>query len=75
MAKSLFIFLFFFFSFGLTTQEGVWKSVTSQVSHSHGHMIGSHSVMSHDGSHNKCGKTVHRPCSSCISSIENWELH
>ena len=38
-----------------------------QVSHSHGHMIGSHSITSHD----KCGKVVHRPCSSCISSIEN----
>ena len=22
-------------------------------------------------SHNKCGKVVHRPCSSCISSIQN----
>ena len=22
-------------------------------------------------SHDRCGKTVHRPCSSCISSIEN----
>ena len=21
--------------------------------------------------HDKCGKEVHRPCSSCISSIEN----
>ena len=38
-----------------------------QVSHSHSHMIGSHRVMSHDG----YGKTVHRPCSSCISSIKN----
>ena len=26
---------------------------------------------SHDGSHDKCGKEVHRPCSSCISSVEN----
>jgi len=38
IAKSLFIFLFYFFSFlffylGLTTQEGVWESVMSQVSH------------------------------------------
>jgi len=31
----------------------------------------SHHMMSHDGSHDRCGKTVHRPCSSCISSIEN----
>ena len=34
---------------------------------SHSHMTGSHSVISHD----KCGKVVHRLCSSCISSIEN----
>ena len=51
---------FSFFSLGLTPQEGVWESVISQVSHSHG-------ITSHD----ECGKTVHRPCSSCISSIEN----
>jgi len=64
MAKSLFIFLFFSFSFGLTIQEGVWESVISQMSYSH-------SVMSHDRSHDRYGKTVHRPCSSCISSVEN----
>ena len=28
-------------------------------------------TVSHDWSHDKCGKVVHRPCSSCISSIEN----
>jgi len=55
MAKSLFIFLFFYL--GLTTQKGVWESVTSQ----------SHHMMSHD----RCGKVVHRPCSSCISSVEH----
>jgi len=27
--------------------------------------------MSHDESHNRHGKIVHRPCSSCISSVEN----
>jgi len=43
----------------------------SQVLYSHGHMTGSHSVTSHDRSHDKCGKVVHRPCSSCISSVEN----
>ena len=59
------LYLYYFsFSFGLTTQEGVWESVTSQVSPSHSHMT------SHDGSHDKCGKVVHRPCSSCISSIQ-----
>ena len=47
------------------------ESVISQVSHSHGHMIGSHRMMSYDGSHDECGKMVHRPCSSCISSVEN----
>jgi len=31
----------------------------------------SHHMMSHDGSHDKCGKVVHRLCSSCISSAEN----
>jgi len=30
-----------------------------------------HRVMSHDKLHNEYGKVVHRPCSSCISSIEN----
>ena len=38
---------FFFFSFlflGLTAQKGVWESVTSQVSHSHSHMTGSHMI-------------------------------
>ena len=28
-------------------------------------------MISHDESHDGCGKTVHRPCSSCISSVEN----
>ena len=41
------------------------------MSHSHSHMTKSHSIMSHDGSHDRHGKVVHRPCSSCISSIEN----
>jgi len=31
----------------------------------------SHHMMLHDGSHDKCGKVVHRPYSSCISSVEN----
>ena len=53
MTKSLFIYFSFF-----TTQEGVWESITSQVS------------QSHDGkSHGGCGKVVHRLCSSCISSV------
>jgi len=67
MAKLLFIFLFFSFYLGLTTQKGVWESITSQVSQSHSHMTGSHNVTSHD----RHGEIVHRPCSSCISSVEN----
>jgi len=64
MAKSLSIFLFFsflflFFYLGLTTQKEVRESVMS------------HDRKSHDESHDRCGKIVHRPCSSCISSIEN----
>ena len=31
----------------------------------------SHHMMSHDKSHDRHGKAVHRPCSSCISSVEN----
>ena len=27
-------------------------------------------MMSHDRSHDKCGKVVHRPCSSYISNVE-----
>jgi len=33
----------------------------------HSHMLGCHSVMSHD----KCRKVVYRPYSSCISSVQN----
>jgi len=62
-----FSFLFFFFYLRLTIQKGVQESITSQVSHSHSHMTGSHGVTSHD----RHGKVVHRPCSNCISSIEN----
>jgi len=36
----------------------------------YGHISGCHSVTSHEMmSHDECGKVVHRPCSSCISSI------
>ena len=38
-------------------------------------MTGCHSGMSHDGSYDEYGKVVHRPCSSCISSIENVRAH
>jgi len=64
-AKSLSIFLFFYL--GLITQKEVschkchtttvtWQEVTV-----------SHHMMSHD----RCGRIVHRPCSSYISSVEN----
>ena len=38
----------------------IWQEVTT-----------SHHMMSHDGSHDRHGKVVHRLCSSCISSVEN----
>jgi len=31
----------------------------------------SHHMMSHDRSHDRHGKVVHRLCSSCISSVKN----
>jgi len=43
-----FSFLFLFFYLGLTTQKEVQESVMSQVSHSHSHMTGSHSITSHN---------------------------
>jgi len=33
-----------------------------------------HLVMSHDKSHDGCGKVVHRPCSNCISSVQEITL-
>jgi len=65
MAKLLFIFTLLYFSFGLTIQGGVWESVILQVSQSHKKWE-CYMVMSHD----ECGKVVHRPCSSCISSVQ-----
>ena len=59
MAKQLSHYLFFFY-LRLITQKEVQESVMSQVLHSHSHMM----------SHDRCGKEVHRPCSSCISSVE-----
>jgi len=64
MAKLLFIFLFFSFFLDL-----LYRRKCRKVSYHkcHGHMIGSHRVMSHD----ECRKTVYRLCSSYISSIKN----
>ena len=47
LSHYLYFFFFLFLILDLLQRE-VWKSVTSQVSHSHGHMTGSHSVTSHD---------------------------
>ena len=68
--KSLFIFLFFSFllllSWTYYTEGSVGKChITRQE------VIVSHHMMPHDQSHNRHGKIVHRPYSSCISSIEN----
>jgi len=46
----------------------VQESVTSQVSQVT--VTWKKVTQSHDRSHDKCGKVVHRLCSSCISSIE-----
>ena len=48
LSHYLYFFSFLFFYLGLTTQREVWESVMSQVSHSHGHMTGSHSVTLHN---------------------------
>ena len=70
-AKSLFIFLFLFFYFILFsfTLDLLHKKECRKVSchKCHSHII----LTSHDRSHDKCGKVVHGPCSSCISSVEN----
>ena len=65
MAKSLFIFLLFFFFLNLLHRREYRKVLYHKC------QIGSHSMMSHDMLHNECGKTVHKPCSSYISSIKN----
>jgi len=78
MAKSLFIFLFFFFSFSFIL-DLLHRRECRKVSHHKCHIVTviwqevtvSHHIMSHDQSHDRCGKIVHRPCSSCISSVEN----
>ena len=71
--KSLFIFLFFSFTLDLLHRKKCGKVsyhiviVTWQV------VTASYHMASHDGSqsHDECGKVVHRPCSSCISSVGN----
>jgi len=59
------LFYFILFSLGLTMQKRVQESITSQVSQ----VTRQEVTVSHYGSHDKCGKVVHRPCNSCISSV------
>jgi len=70
MAKLLFT-LFYFSYLDLLYKEGVWESVIWQISYI--------TVTYQDVTelcymmelYDKCGKVVHRPCSSCISSVQN----
>jgi len=64
LAKRLSYYLYFFsFPFLLSwtyyTEESVGKCHITSV------------TWSQSQSHDRCGKEVHRPCSSCISSVEN----
>jgi len=56
----------------LLHKKKAWESVIWQVSHVTSHVRKSQ-VISHDASHDRCGKIVHRPCSSYISSIQEIE--
>jgi len=67
IAKSLFIFLFFFFWYYYTRKK--CGKVPHDKCHTSHHISGSHRVMSHD----ECRKIVHRPYSSCISSVQEME--
>ena len=70
MAKSLFIFLFFSFLF---FSLFIWTYYTRKECRKVSHIIvtlGCNNVTSYDGLHDECGKTVHRPCSSCISGVQ-----
>jgi len=62
LAKQLSHYLYIFFSFLL---DLLYKRECGKVSYHKYHKSQSHDRRSHD----KCGKVVHRPCSSCISSI------
>ena len=73
IAKSLFIFLFFYFILSWTyyTEGSTGRCHITSVTVTWQEVTLSHHMGSHDGSHDRHGKLVHRPCSSCISSIEN----
>jgi len=68
LAKWLSHYLYFFsflFLFGLTTQERKRGEVSYDNIIYHNYMSEYHRVTLY----NEYGKVVHRPCSSCISSI------
>ena len=75
LAKRLSHYLYFF-SFIL---DLLHRGKCGKVSRHKCHMVmvacqevtASHHMTSHDKSHDRHGKIVHRPCSSCISSVEN----
>ena len=73
MAKSLFIFLFFSFILDLLHRRKCRKVSCHKcymVTITWQEVTASHHMMSHDKSHDRHGKVVHRPCNSCISSVE-----
>jgi len=72
LAKQLSHYLYFFFfsflfllSWIYYTKGSTGKCYVTSVTQSQ-----SHHMMSHDKSHDRHGKEVHRPCSSYISSVE-----
>jgi len=75
MAKSLSIFLFFFFLLSWILHRRKCGKVLCHKCHTNTvtsqEVTLSHHMMSHDESHDRRGKIVHRPCNSCISSVEN----
>jgi len=71
LAKQLsyYLYLLFFpFLLDLLHKEKYRKVLCHPVSYSHIVTVSYH-MMSHDRSHDKCGKVVHRLYSSCISSV------
>jgi len=70
LSHYLYIYFFFFFSFILDLLHRREYRKVSQVIVTWQKVTLSHHMMSHDRSHDKCRKVVHRPCSSCISSVK-----
>ena len=68
LSHYLYFFSFLFFlSWTYYTEGSVGKCHVTSVIQSQSQDRKSHHMMSHD----RHGKIVHRPCSSCISSVEN----